>query len=108
MSQGVLFKGSQVIIPQSLKEDILRQLHLGHMGIESTRRLARTTVFWPNINYDIEQLTKQCEACQEHQARQQKAPLLPHDVPPAPWTRLGTDLLSLNRQEYLLVTDYLV
>ncbi|XP_063954098.1 uncharacterized protein K02A2.6-like [Lytechinus pictus] len=76
------------------------------MGIESKRRLARETVFWPNINKDIDQLIKQCETCQKHQARQQKEPLHPHDVPPAPWTRLGTDLFMLNRQEYLLVTDY--
>ncbi|XP_030831434.1 uncharacterized protein LOC115920236 [Strongylocentrotus purpuratus] len=106
VSQGVLFKGSRVIIPKTLREDILRQLHLGHMGIESTRRLARETVFWPHINKDIEQIVKQCAACQEHQARQQKEPLLPHDVPSAPWTRLGTDLFMLNRQDYLLVTDY--
>nr|XP_054771602.1 uncharacterized protein K02A2.6-like [Lytechinus pictus] len=104
VSHGVLFKGSQVIIPKTLRNDILR--HLGHMGIESTRRLALETVFWPNINKDIDQLIKQCETCQKHQARQQKEPLHPHDVPPAPWTRLGTDLFMLNRQKYLLVTDY--
>ncbi|XP_054759959.2 uncharacterized protein K02A2.6-like [Lytechinus pictus] len=97
VSHGVLFKGSQVIIPKTLRNDILRQLHLGHMGIESTRRLARETVFWPNINKDIDQLIKQCEPCQKHQARQQKEPLHPHDVPPAPWIRLGTDLFMLNR-----------
>ena len=106
VSQGVLFKGSRVIIPKTLWEDILRQLHLGHMGIESTRRLARETVFWSHTNKDIEQLVKQCVACQEHQARQQKEPLLSHDAPSAHWTRLGTDLVMLNRQEYLLVTDY--
>nr|XP_054762016.1 tripartite motif-containing protein 45-like [Lytechinus pictus] len=43
VSHGVLFKGSQVIIPKTLRNDILGQLHLGHMGIESTRRLARET-----------------------------------------------------------------
>ena len=32
--------------------------------------------------------------------------MLPHDVSPTPWTRLGTDLFHLNRQEYLLITDY--
>ena len=106
VSDGVIFKGSQVIIPKTLQEDILRQLHLGHMGIESTRRLARETVFWPNINKDVERITKECDACQEHQARQEKEPLLPHDIPPAPWTKLGTDMFMLNRQEYLLVTDY--
>ncbi|XP_014682028.1 PREDICTED: uncharacterized protein K02A2.6-like [Priapulus caudatus] len=77
-----------------------------HMGIERTRRLARETVFWPGINNDIEHITKDCPACQELQTRQQKEPLQPHDVPTAPWTKLATDLFTLNRQDYLLITDY--
>ncbi|XP_063960199.1 uncharacterized protein LOC129266289 [Lytechinus pictus] len=34
LSHGILFTGSQVIVPKSLRNDILGQLHLGHMGIE--------------------------------------------------------------------------
>ena len=86
-----------MIIPKTLREDILRQLHLGHMGIESMRRLARETVFWPHITKDIEQLVKQCAACQEHQARQQKEPLFPHDVPSAPWTRTRDRLVHAQQ-----------
>ena len=106
VSHGVLFKGRQVVIPQVLRDDILRQLHIGHMGIERTRRLARETVFWPNINKDVERITKDCDACQELQARQQKEPLDPHDVPTAAWSKVATDFFHLNREDYLLVTDY--
>ena len=49
VAHGVLFKGRQVVIPSTLQDDILNQLHVGHMGIERTRRLARETVFWPNM-----------------------------------------------------------
>ena len=94
------------MIPSTLQDDILNQLHVGHMGIERTRRLARGTVFWPNISKDIEHITKTCAACQELQTKQQKEPLQPHDIPTAPWTKLGTDLFVLNREDYLLVTDY--
>ena len=106
VSNGVLFKGNQVIIPTELRQDILNQLHQGHQGIERTRRLARETVYWPNINKDIEQISKSCYACQENQPRQQKEPLQPHDVPSTPWTKLGTDMFQFNKEEYLLVTDY--
>ena len=106
VAHGVLFKGRQVVIPSTLQDDILNQLHVGHMGIERTRRLARETVFWPNISKDIEHITKTCAACQELQTKQQKEPLQPHDIPTAPWTKLGTDLFVLNREDYLLVTDY--
>ncbi|XP_014668899.1 PREDICTED: uncharacterized protein K02A2.6-like [Priapulus caudatus] len=106
VSHGVLFKGKQVVIPPTLQKDILGQLHIGHMGIERTRRLARETVFWPGINNDIEHITKDCPGCQQLQTIQQKKPLQPHDVATAPWTKLGTDLFTLNRQDYLLITDY--
>ena len=106
VSHGVLFKGRQVVIPQVLREDILRQLHIGHMGIERIRRLARETIFWPNINKDVERITKDCDACQELQSRQQKEPLEPHDVPTAPWSKVAADFFHLTREGYLLPTDY--
>ena len=106
VSNGVLFKGNQVIIPTELRQNILNQLHQGHQGIERTRRLARETVYWPKINNNIERVIKNCCACQENQTKQQREPLQPHDIPTSPWTKLGTDLFTFNKEEYLLVTDY--
>ena len=96
MANGVLFKGRQVLIPETLREDILKQLHIGHLGIEKTRRLARKSVYWPNINKDIEQIVKTYSACQEHQTDQRKEPLIPHDVPQTLWKKLAGDLFTLN------------
>ena len=106
ISNGVLFKGTRVIIPETIREDIKTQLHQGHMGIDRTRRLARETVYWPGINSDIETLVKSCEACQAHQAGNQKEPLEPHEIPHSPWTKLATDLFMLDGEDYLLITDY--
>jgi len=103
---GVIFKGRQVIIPEALQADILLQLHQGHMGIERTRRLARMSVHWPNISRDIEVLVKDCMACQERQPKQRQEPLMPHDVPSAPWTKLATDIFTINKEDYLVVVDY--
>ncbi|XP_038062402.1 uncharacterized protein K02A2.6-like [Patiria miniata] len=69
ISWGIIFKGRQVIIPDSLQTDILQQLHTGHMGIEKTRRLARESVYWPNINRHIDELVKACSYCQESQPK---------------------------------------
>ena len=106
VTSGVVFKGRQVLMPEPLRQDILDQLHTGHMGIERTRRLARESVYWPNINQDIERLVKSCSICQENQPSQQREPLEPHHIPPAPWTKLATDLFEVDQEEYLLVTDY--
>ena len=58
IEDGLILKGQRLLIPNSLHEDILEQLHYGHQGIEKTRLRVRESVFWPNINKDIEQRTK--------------------------------------------------
>lgn len=106
VSSGVLFKGRQVLVPETQRRIILEQLHASHQGIEKTRRLARESVFWPNINDDIERMTKSCSHCQEMKPCQKKEPLMCHDIPPTPWTKLGTDLFEIKGENYLLITDY--
>ncbi|XP_033096658.1 uncharacterized protein K02A2.6-like [Anneissia japonica] len=104
MSNGVIFKGQEIIIPQSLQANILQQLHLGLMGVEKTRRLVRESVYWSGINQDITRLVQTCPKCQENQPSQCKEPIKPHEVSPGPWTKLATDLFTIN--EYLLITEY--
>ena len=94
------------MIPPPVREDILRQLHEGHQGIEKTRRLARESVFWPGINGDIEHMCKACPFCQQMQPEQAREPLITHERPSTPWTKLGTDLFELDGVTYLIISDY--
>ncbi len=34
---GIVFAGTRIVIPYSLRADVLQRLHAGHMGIEKTR-----------------------------------------------------------------------
>ena len=45
ISDGVIFKGKQVTIPDAMRSDILHQLHEAHLGIEKTRLLMRESVY---------------------------------------------------------------
>ena len=40
----VLLKGRCIIIPDSLKQQVLTQLHINHMGIEKIKLLARESI----------------------------------------------------------------
>ena len=44
---------------------ILKQLHSNHMGIEKTRLLVYKSVYWVNMNADIENAVKQYSTCIE-------------------------------------------
>ena len=51
-------KGRCIIIPERLKQQALDQLHVNHMGMEKTKLLACNSVYWVNINNDIENHVK--------------------------------------------------
>lgn len=106
IEDGIILKGERIIIPSSMKAKILNQLHCAHQGIEKTKLLARDSVYWNNINSDIEKMVKSCPVCQEHQPAQQRETLLPHDIPNRPWETVGADFFQLNGKDYLIVADY--
>ena len=103
---GIVLKGNQIVMPASLHAETLAKLHESHQGIEKTRLRARSCVFWNGINQDIEDVVRKCATCQQMQRAQQRQPLMPHETPSRAWQIVGTDLFVINRETYLLVSDY--
>eukprot|EP00112_Aurelia_sp_Birch-Aquarium-sp1_P025749 Seg874.5 transcript_id=Seg874.5/GoldUCD/mRNA.D3Y31 product="putative protein K02A2.6" protein_id=Seg874.5/GoldUCD/D3Y31 len=104
--EGLLLNGLRIIIPTSMRAEMRKSLHTGHIGIEKTKARDRETMFWPNINGEQEDMIKCCSTCQEHQNRQSSEPPIPHDIPDAPWQKVATDLFSLRNKDYVIVADY--
>ena len=105
VESGVMFKGRQILIPESMQQDILQQLHEGHQGIEKTRQLSRESVYWVNINKEIEQMCKTCDTCQQMNVAQVLEPLIPHTIPVKPWQYIASDLFEINNRQFLLTVD---
>ncbi|KAL7851936.1 hypothetical protein SRHO_G00177210 [Serrasalmus rhombeus] len=103
---GLLLKQNRIVIPRSLRKDLLQRIHEGHLGVEKCKRRARETVYWPGINQDIERIITKCETCQKHRNKQTKQPMLVCDLPTAPWEKVGVDLFHLKGKDYLVVIDY--
>ena len=51
---GIMLKGRCIIIPNSLRQQVLNHLHINHIGIEKMKLLACKCVYWHSINADIE------------------------------------------------------
>ena len=104
--EGLIFEGDKIVIPESLQKEMKERIHMGHVGIEHCKALAWQLMYWPNINADTTNMVSNCSACLENHRYHQKEPLIAHEVPTAPWHKLGMDLFSFKGQDYLIVVDY--
>ncbi|XP_014673999.1 PREDICTED: uncharacterized protein K02A2.6-like [Priapulus caudatus] len=102
----IILKGDRVVILNSLKREMMDQLHSSHVGIECCLRRARECLYWPAINSKIRDFIAACEICNSMPRKQQKETLVPHDVPEQPWATVRTDLCYIDGLNYLVTADY--
>ena len=106
IENGLILKGDRIIIPPVLRFDILSRIHNAHQGVVKCQLRARTCVFWPNINRDIEDLVLACPGCQEQANSHPHEPLIQTEIPTRPWQVVASDLFFLQGEEYLILADY--
>ena len=58
ITEKITMKIRIIIIPAVLQVNALKQLHLNHMGMKKTRLLASDSIYWINMNADIEDMVK--------------------------------------------------
>jgi hypothetical protein len=102
---GFLYAENRLIIPHSERRHLLKMLHMGHLGIQKCRERARKSFYWPGISTDIHNEVSSCLSCARFSNRQQKEPLLPHDVPDLPWNKVAMDIMEYKSNSYLVVVD---
>lgn len=98
----LLFK-HRVVVPPVLRQPVLDDLHVSHIGIVKMKALARSFVYWPGIDADIENTVKSCSEC----ARQAHAPPKFSDhhwqYPKGPWERVHIDYAGPVAGSMLLI-----
>ncbi|MES9883587.1 MAG: RNase H-like domain-containing protein [Sedimenticola sp.] len=103
---GIIYRGENIMIPKSMRDDMISAVHFGHMGVQKCISRAKSIMFWPGMIAEITQLVLQCEICSKYRMSNQKEPLLPHCVPHRPWEIIAADLFTWNNQNYLVCVDY--
>ncbi len=106
LEDGLVLKGNRIVIPTSMRNQVLKAIHLGHQGETKCILRARESVFWPGISNDIRQMVKDCGSCNHHQPVKPKLPIMQPDLPTRPWEKLGTDIFEFNNRKYLMIVDY--
>ena len=104
--KGCIVWGPRVVIPESLRNDILKMLHIGHLGVEKIKQVARSYVWWPNIDKDIEHFSARCEGCLQARSTPQTVEL--HNWPQChrPMERVHVDFAGpIDGMMYLIIVD---
>ncbi|XP_043246354.1 uncharacterized protein K02A2.6-like isoform X1 [Amphibalanus amphitrite] len=98
---GVLLWGHRVVVPQSSRETVLRELHVSHPGMRRMKSLARSIVWWPGIDAQIERVVQNCSPCQQSRPKPPHAELHPWAWPSRPWSRIHCDFAEPVRGKYV-------
>ena len=96
--------GDRILVPKNARKDILKNLHIAHLGQHKTLALARTLYYWKQMQRDIIQLIEECETCQVHANFQAKEPLK-QTVAEGPMHMNSVDIAEYANKYYLVHAD---
>ena len=106
IEQGCVLWGLRVVIPTTLQGDILRELHETHLGMTKMKAVARSYVWWPNLDKQIEGVVSSCQVCQSMRADPPTASVHPWTFPSKPWSRLHADFAGpVSGKMYFVLVD---
>ena len=100
---GCVMWGTCIVVPQAGRKRVLEQLYDGHPGVSRMKSLARSFVWWPQMDDDITYRVKLCNQCQQSRHAPPPAPLHPWEWPDQPWIHLHVDYAGPFLGKWFLV-----
>ena len=104
--QGLILFHDRIVIPDTLRANLLARVHIGHQGRERCKRLARSAIYWPGLNRDIDNMVDKCEPCLLRRNARPREPLRPHEIPNRPWQKIGIDIFHYGGRSLQLMACY--
>ena len=103
-TDGVVLRGTRIVIPASLQQRAINIAHETHLEIEKTKSLIREKIWFPHVDNRIRDTMENCITCQAAGCINPPEPLPMTEKPELPWRTVNIDLYGLlSTSEYLLV-----
>ena len=83
--------GIRVLVPHKSRGKLLEELHHDHPGVTWMKSMARSYLWWPGLDKEIEEMAKSCQSCQSVKGSPRVVPLQPWTWPSRPWQRVHLD-----------------
>ena len=102
--EGCLLWGSRLVMPPPGRRPLLEEQT--HLGVSRMKSLARSYIWWTNLNNDIDQYVHHRKECQASRPQPPPAPTHCWEVPKQPWHRMHVDFTgSLMDSMFLVLVD---
>ncbi len=102
--EGILLRGTRIVIPETLQQQTIKLAHDGHQGLTKCKMLLREKVWFPSMDKKAEEIISQCIYCAANTPQNIYEPLQMSELPKSKWLNLSADFYGpLPTGEMLLV-----
>ena len=105
LDDDLIVFGCRLLIPTTMRSQILHELHASHQGAVRTKQRAKLIVYWPGINNDIDNTILSCKQCQDSLPSHSKEPIIMKPRPSRPFQELAVDFCSYAGHNFLIIVD---
>ncbi|KAL7289527.1 hypothetical protein TKK_0016502 [Trichogramma kaykai] len=106
IENGLFLWGYRFIIPVKFNEDLLKEIHVTHMESSKIKSLARQYFWWPKLDSDIEQYSKNYNICNKIACNSNKASLIKFEQCNKVLERIHCDFLGpMYGKMYFIIMD---
>ncbi|XP_055714762.1 uncharacterized protein K02A2.6-like [Phlebotomus papatasi] len=105
LMQNCVFYRDRLVVPETFRSRILVQLHESHPSMARMKALARSYVFWPGLDGDIEHKVRNRTDCATTARSPVKAHLSSWPLSSAPWQRIHLDYAKYKGDYFFLIID---
>ena len=98
---------SRIVIPPSLRKEVLRVLHSAHQGVTAMNERAKAIVYWPGITNDIQGTRENCNSCNLIAPSNPRLPPIEPLIPKVPFESIVCDYFHFKGWYYFVAADRL-
>ena len=101
----ILYQGHRIVVPQSLRNNVLTSLHAAHSGTTQMCSRAEGSFFWPGMTPAIIEVRNRCSACNRNAPSQPNAPPTAPILPVYPFQAIASDYFHYKGRNYVVTVD---
>ena len=105
IENDVIFHGQRMLVPAKQRARLLDELHTTHIGMVAMKKAARLQFWWPQINSEIEKISKECKGCNRFRKKPSPAPLCSWPFALRSLERVHIDFCEFKGKMLLVMID---